>query len=86
MEETHEHNSRQENKQAWWKTPFGLTAIFFFVVGGYFLIKEHGAHIGANWIWLILLACPLMHVFMHGGHGDHGGHGKNSESDGEEEK
>ncbi len=22
-----------------------------------------------------LLACPLMHFFMHGGHGDHGGHG-----------
>jgi hypothetical protein len=24
-------------------------------------------------VWLPLLACPLMHLFMHGGHG-HGGH------------
>jgi hypothetical protein len=24
--------------------------------------------------WLILLACPLLHVFMHGGHAGHGGH------------
>jgi hypothetical protein len=24
-------------------------------------------------IWLPLLACPLMHVFMHGGHGHHNG-------------
>jgi hypothetical protein len=24
--------------------------------------------------YLLLLACPLMHVFMHGGHGGHGGH------------
>jgi hypothetical protein len=22
--------------------------------------------------WLLVLACPLMHLFMH--HGDHGGH------------
>jgi hypothetical protein len=25
-------------------------------------------------IWLPLLACPLMYVFMHGGHGHHGSH------------
>jgi hypothetical protein len=24
-------------------------------------------------IWLPLLACPLMHLFMHSGHGHHGG-------------
>jgi hypothetical protein len=24
-------------------------------------------------IWLPLLACPLMHMFMHHGHGGHGG-------------
>jgi hypothetical protein len=24
-------------------------------------------------IFLPLLACPLMHFFMHGGHGGHGG-------------
>jgi hypothetical protein len=23
---------------------------------------------------LLLLACPLMHMFMHGGHGGHGSH------------
>ena len=23
--------------------------------------------------FLLILACPLMHVFMHGGHGGHGG-------------
>jgi hypothetical protein len=25
-------------------------------------------------VWLPLLACPLMHLFMHGGHGDHHHH------------
>jgi hypothetical protein len=23
-------------------------------------------------VWLPVLACPLMHIFMHGGHGGHG--------------
>jgi hypothetical protein len=39
----------------------------------YFLITEHWAHIVPFLPWLILAACPLMHLFMHGGHG-HGGH------------
>ncbi|WP_442892045.1 DUF2933 domain-containing protein [Denitromonas sp.] len=38
------------------------------------LAIEHQAHL-LGWLpWLFLAACPLMHVFMHGGHG-HGGHG-----------
>ena len=24
--------------------------------------------------YLFILACPLMHIFMHHGHGDHGDH------------
>jgi hypothetical protein len=85
----HEHYHRPENKQPWWKTPFGLACIFFFAVAGYFLITEHAAHIGSNWIYLILLACPLMHIFMHGGHGGHGGHDHNhnhNHSDDKEKK
>jgi hypothetical protein len=30
-------------------------------------------------IWLPLLACPFMHMFMHHGHGGHGGHGQPSD-------
>jgi hypothetical protein len=28
-----------------------------------------------GWPFLVMLLCPLMHVFMHRGHGGHGGHG-----------
>lgn len=83
MDHEHEYYNRPENKKPWWKTPLGITAIFFFVVAGYFLITEHGAHIGNNWIWLLLLACIGMHFFMHGGHSGHGGH---NNSDDKEEK
>jgi len=53
----------------------GLVLIGFLAIAGYFLWTEHEAHIRGlfpYWPWLLLLACPLMHVFMHGGHGGHG--------------
>lgn len=62
---------KPENNKVWWKSHFGVACVFFFVVAGYFLIMEHRAHIGDNWIWLILLACPLVHVFMHRSHDEH---------------
>lgn len=38
------------------------------------LFFGHSAHLLQIAPFLILLACPLMHVFGHGGHGGHGGH------------
>jgi len=52
-------------------------AVGFVVIGGiaaYFLLTEHLAHVVGALPYLLLLACPLMHVFMHGGHGGHGHH------------
>lgn len=40
-----------------------------------YLVIWHGAHIAATLPILLLLACPLLHFFMHGRHGGHGGHG-----------
>ena len=37
----------------------------------YFLLTEHRAHTVQALPWIIVLLCPLMHVFMHRGHGDH---------------
>ncbi len=45
-------------------------------IAGYFLLTEHGAHLALAvpyLPWLLLLACPLMHVFMHHGHASHAG-------------
>lgn len=55
--------------------------IGFVVIGGFFLIVEHRAH-ALGWLPFILLAaCPLMHLLMHK---DHGGHGGNSSRDRQE--
>lgn len=39
----------------------------------YFLLVEHREHVLPILPYLFLLACPFMHMFMHGKH-SHGGH------------
>jgi hypothetical protein len=47
----------------------------FLAIAGFFLLTEHRAHLFGALPWLLILACPLMHIFMHHGHGGHGDHG-----------
>ena len=70
------NDERQE--QPWWRTPIGLVACGFLIVAGFFLLTEHTAHVFGVLPWLLILACPLMHIFMH--HGRHGGHGQTRRS------
>lgn len=53
----------------------GLVLFGFLAIAGVLLFTEHRAHVLGALIWLPLLLCPLMHMFMHGGHSGHGGHG-----------
>jgi hypothetical protein len=48
---------------------------FFAAIALFYLLTEHQAHLFGVLPFLILLACQLMHFFMHGRHGGHGGHG-----------
>jgi len=43
----------------------------FAVVALFFLVSEHRAHLYSWLPFLLLAACPLMHLF-HRGHGSHG--------------
>lgn len=52
-----------------------LVLVSFLVVAGFFLLTEHRAHLFGILPYLLLLACPLLHYFMHGGRGGHGSHG-----------
>lgn len=62
----------------------------FIAVAAFLVITEHRAHLSfllltehrghlSQFVYylpfLLLLACPLMHLFMHGGHGGHGSGG-----------
>ena len=46
----------------------------FLAVAGLLLAAEHRVHLLGILPYLILLACPLMHLFMHHDHGGHGQH------------
>lgn len=55
-----------------WRSRFGVGWLVLAAVAGWFLWEEHRAHLLGILPYLFLLACPLMHVFMHRGH-HHGG-------------
>ncbi len=61
---THARHERRI-RWGWW---------FFAAVGLFYLLSEHRAHLFGILPYLLLLACPLMHLFMH--HGHHGHHGQ----------
>jgi hypothetical protein len=61
---------------SWWRTRTGIAAIGFALVAAFYVLREHWGHALGALPYLILLACPLMHLFMHHGHG-HGGGGQN---------
>jgi len=71
--QSHDHSSGQTNpKTAFLTSPAGLVFAGFLAIAGIFFWTEHRAHLLGALIWLPLLACPLMHIFMHHGHS----HGK----------
>jgi hypothetical protein len=56
-----------------WK---GVVTILALAAVSYYLLTEHRAHLAVALPYLILLACPLMHIFGHGhghSHGDNKG-------------
>lgn len=71
----HDHSRREPSQGPnWsginqWLLWLGLAA----AVG--WLVVRHSAHLFEILPFLIILACPLMHLFGHGGHGGHAGHG-----------
>lgn len=54
------------------RLPVWLGACAFLVIAAFFLWEEHKAHILGALPYLLLLACPFIHLFMHRGH-KHGG-------------
>jgi hypothetical protein len=68
----HEHQHTAEQHQTERKLSVSkLVLIGFLIVAAYFLFTEHRAHTIAFLPYALLLACPFMHFFMHGGHGGH---------------
>ena len=54
----HQHTQTPSDRPRFWRSRYGVAFLIIAAVAAYFLL---------------LAACPLMHLFMHRGHG-HGGH------------
>lgn len=59
---------------SFWRRPAGMALAAAALIAGFYLLREHWGHVLGYWPYLLLLACPLMHL-MHGhGHRGHGRH------------
>ncbi len=67
---TDEHPSGHADR---WPTVGRYVFFGFAAIAAFFLFTEHRAHLFGILPFLLLAACPLMHLFHHGGHGRHGG-------------
>ena len=81
MNHDHAHAKQTDREGAlpFWRSRYAVGLLVIGAVAMYFLLSEHRSHFFAALPFLLLLACPLMHMFMHGSHGGHGGrHGDQS--------
>ena len=69
----HDSSLQDPKLVSFWRTRYALGFVVMGAIAAYFLLSEHRAHFLGALPLLLLLSCPLMHVFMHHGHGGHGG-------------
>ncbi|MCW5658799.1 MAG: DUF2933 domain-containing protein [Burkholderiaceae bacterium] len=74
----------QQALPSFWRSAAGIALLVVLVVGGFYLVTEYTAHVFGALPYVLVLACPLMHLFMHRGHG-HGGHSRNPPSNDDEQ-
>lgn len=60
-----------DSRLSWFWSRTGVAVTMVVAMLAYFLLRSHTDHILASAPLLLLLACPLIHLFMHGGHGGH---------------
>jgi hypothetical protein len=68
---------------SWLRSPTGLVLLAFLAIAAFYLVTEHTAHFFGFLPYALLLLCPLLHLFMHGGHGGHNGHSDNTKTQGQ---
>ena len=62
-------------RAGWCPSRTTLALLGFLAVAAFLLLAGHTNHAIAALPFLLILACPLMHLFMmHGGHGGHDQH------------
>lgn len=68
---THQQSDADGNQTAGRRRTWQIAAIMIALVLVFFLVRENWEHLAGRWLYLVLLVCPLMHLFGHGVHGKH---------------
>jgi Protein of unknown function (DUF2933) len=51
------------HERSWLWSRSGLVFVGFLLIAGFFVLTEHTAHVLGALPYLLLLACPLLHLF-----------------------
>jgi DUF2933 family protein len=73
----HQHEERAPHESGlkdWLASRTGIATCVAVSVLAFLIATGHSAHLMGMLPYLLLLACPLMHVFLHGGRGHHHHH------------
>ena len=73
-EQHQDHVPHQSAVKDWVKSWIGIVSCVALAVLAVLILRDHATHLLSAVPYLLLLACPLMHIFMHGGHGHHHAH------------
>ena len=77
----HDHTDRESRSGGSFLTSrAGIVLLVLLTIAGFLLFTEHRAHVLGVGLFGLLLACPLLHLFMHGGHEGHSGNDNPSRS------
>jgi hypothetical protein len=65
-------SAKDEHASPAWRRPASLAWTAAALIAVFYLLREHWGHVLGWWPYLLLMLCPLMHLFH--GHGRHGSH------------
>jgi len=68
---SYEHHEHRDGLKVWPLSRTGIAILLVVAVLAFLIYTEHTAHLLGAIPYLLILACPLMHIFMHRGHQHH---------------
>ncbi len=67
-----DHTEPRSGLKDWLFSRTCIATLIVVAVLGFLIYTGHSAHLLGALPFLLILSCPLMHIFMHGGHHHHG--------------